>query len=114
MIKFLRTKKKLTQDDLGVILGVKKSAIQKYESGAVQNLKMETLKQLCEYFNVPPVVFTHPARINDPENAMGFFSDLNSYQQYRMINLNERGRQRLKDYIDDLLKIEEYQSKKSR
>lgn len=29
MIKFLRTKKKLTQDDLGVILGVKKSAIQK-------------------------------------------------------------------------------------
>ena len=38
-IKKLRQEKGLTQEELGTLLGLKKAAVQKYESGQVQNLK---------------------------------------------------------------------------
>lgn len=44
-IKQLRKEKGLTQEELGILLGVKKAAVQKYESGRVQNLKQETVKR---------------------------------------------------------------------
>lgn len=56
-IKQLRTEKKLTQEELGSLLGVQKAAVQKWESGAVKNLKRETLKKLSEIFEVSPAAF---------------------------------------------------------
>lgn len=56
-IKQLRKEKGLTQEELGNLLGVKKAAVQKYESGRVQNLKQETVKRLCEIFNREPSYF---------------------------------------------------------
>ena len=47
-IKKLRKEKGLTQQQLGEMLGVQKSAIAKYENGRVPNLKKET-----------PVSYTH-------------------------------------------------------
>lgn len=47
----------MTQEELGVLLGVKKAAVQKYESGAVQNLKQSTITKLCEIFNRHPGYF---------------------------------------------------------
>ena len=44
----------LTQQQLGEMLGVQKSAIAKYENGRVPNLKKETLSRLAEIFNVTP------------------------------------------------------------
>lgn len=48
----------MTQEELGELLGVKKAAIQKYESGQVQ-LKQSTIKRLCEIFNVSPSYFIY-------------------------------------------------------
>ena len=42
---------------LGAKLGVKKAAVQKYESGRVINLKQETIKKLADIFDVPPTTF---------------------------------------------------------
>ena len=42
---------------LGAKLGVKKAAVQKYESGRVVNLKQETIKKLTDIFEVPPTTF---------------------------------------------------------
>lgn len=56
-IKQLRIGKGLTQEELGDLLGVKKAAIQKYESGQVQNLKSETIKKLCKIFDKYPSHF---------------------------------------------------------
>lgn len=42
---------------LGAKLGVKKAAVQKYESGRVVNLKQETIKKLTDLFEVPPTTF---------------------------------------------------------
>lgn len=53
-IKWCRTELGMTQEELGALLGVKKAAIQKYESSAVVNLKLETIQKLCEIFDVSP------------------------------------------------------------
>mgnify|MGYP003296454078 CR=1 FL=1 len=46
-IKDARIKKGLTQEELGSIIGVQKSAIAKYESGRVINIKRSTLQKLA-------------------------------------------------------------------
>lgn len=53
-IKELRLKAGLTQEELGKKIGVQKAAIQKYESGAVKNLKRTTIQILADIFNVTP------------------------------------------------------------
>ena len=56
-IKRLRKERKWTQEMLGAKLGVKKAAVQKYESGRVVNLKQETIKKLTDIFDVPASTF---------------------------------------------------------
>lgn len=53
-IKKLRKEKGLTQQELGKLLGVQKSAIAKYENGRVSNLKKDTISKLAEIFQVSP------------------------------------------------------------
>lgn len=54
IIKQLRTEKGITQEELGKIIGVQKSAIRKYESGMVQNIKRTSIQKLSDYFGVSP------------------------------------------------------------
>lgn len=56
-IKKLRTEKGLTQEELGEMLGVKRAAVNKWESGMVQNLKRTTMQKLAVIFNVNPATF---------------------------------------------------------
>jgi transcriptional regulator with XRE-family HTH domain len=53
-IKAARQSKGMTQEELGEILGVQKSAIAKYESGRVVNIKRSTLKKISDVLNIPP------------------------------------------------------------
>lgn len=53
-IKELRKSKGLTQEELGKIIGVQKSAVLKYENGSVQNLKRTTIAKLADFFKVAP------------------------------------------------------------
>ena len=46
-IKNARLAKGLTQEQLGEIIGVQKSAVAKYESGKVVNIKRSTLQKLA-------------------------------------------------------------------
>lgn len=54
IIKQLRIEKGITQEELGKIIGVQKSAIRKYESGMVQNIKRTSIQKLSDYFGVSP------------------------------------------------------------
>lgn len=47
IIKQARLAKGLTQEELGEIVGVQKSAIAKYENGRVVNIKRSTLQKLA-------------------------------------------------------------------
>lgn len=48
LIKKARIDKGLTQEELGKLVGVQKSAIAKYENGRVVNIKRSTLQKLAE------------------------------------------------------------------
>ena len=54
IIKRLRKEKNLTQEQLGNLIGVQKSAIAKYERGEIVNLKRETIEKLANIFGVRP------------------------------------------------------------
>jgi transcriptional regulator with XRE-family HTH domain len=54
IIKQLRIENNLTQEELGKLVGLKKAAIHKYESGIVQNMKRTTISKLANIFNVSP------------------------------------------------------------
>ena len=52
LIKEARLANGLTQEELGSIVGVQKSAIAKYESGRVVNIKRSTLQKLAAALNL--------------------------------------------------------------
>lgn len=53
-IRMLRIQRGITQEELGNILGVQKSAIRKYESGMVENIPRSSIKKMADFFNVSP------------------------------------------------------------
>ena len=53
-IKHARLSKNMTQEELGKIIGVQKSAIAKYESGRVVNIKRSTLQKIASALNIRP------------------------------------------------------------
>ena len=53
-IKKARLERGLTQQELGNIVGVQKSAIAKYESGRVVNIKRNTLQKIAKALNIRP------------------------------------------------------------
>ena len=60
-IRSARIAKGLTQEELGEILGVQKSAIAKYENGRIVNIKRSTLKKISDVLGIPPyeLVYEH-------------------------------------------------------
>lgn len=54
IIKTHRLRLGLSQRELGEKVGVNKAAVQKWESGAVQNIKKHTIIQLSEIFGISP------------------------------------------------------------
>lgn len=53
-IRTLRLKQGLTQEELGKVIGVQKSAIRKYESGMVENIPRSSIKKMADLFGVTP------------------------------------------------------------
>lgn len=56
IIKTLRQKKGLSQEELGKLVGVKKAAINKYETGLVVNLRRDVIQKLASALNTTPTV----------------------------------------------------------
>ncbi len=54
IIKTNRIRLGLSQGQLGERVGVNKAAVQKWESGAVENIKRSKIKQLSEIFGITP------------------------------------------------------------
>lgn len=55
IIKERRIELGLTQEELGEKIGVQKSAIAKYENGAVENLKRTIIKNLSDVLDLSPL-----------------------------------------------------------
>lgn len=79
-IKRLRTEKGLTQEELGNLIGVKRAAVNKWESGLVQNLKRTTIQKLADIFNVNPSSFIDGDDTPEPSNIAAVISSDNIYK----------------------------------
>lgn len=69
-IKSARLSKGMTQEELGKILGVQKSAVAKYENGRVVNIKFLTLKKIFEVLEIKPseLIFFEPLKDSNFED----------------------------------------------
>lgn len=108
IIKALREQANMTQAELGKQLGVNKSTVQKYENGMVQNLKIKTLRKLCEIFVVPPWQFIYPeySSIRDEQIVMKIRQTLLLAKIYQQ--LTKEGQTRVYHYLRDLSEIQHY------
>lgn len=116
-LKRLRIEKGLTQEEVGKILGVTKGAVQKYETGQITNFRSDTIKKLCNLFGIAPAYFVF-------EDVAEDYSSTNSKNLRNMIilhfgerfikfldvldTLNEDGRTKAIEYVNDLNAIEKY------
>lgn len=115
-IKRLRLERGYTQQQLGDLLGVQKSAVQKYEKGTVKNLKQETLLKLCRIFDVSPAVFMDALydtdKLSREVQVLEELSMLFGSQSVNMLemfqSLNDEGKAKLFNYGKDLLEIGKY------
>lgn len=112
IIKFLRQRKGLTQSELSEILGVTKNSIQKYESDDVPNIKTETIRKICAYFEINAEYLIFPERFtgHDLNVLLLWDRELRSHIQY-ITYLNDEGIQKVLDYARDLVECGNYQDK---
>lgn len=69
-IKVLREGKDLSQEALGKLVGVNRAAVNKWETGQVENLKRSTIKKLADIFGVSPcflMCFEEDTKATDQE-----------------------------------------------
>lgn len=122
-IKELRKAHNMTQEELGELLGVKKAAIQKYENGEIVNLKLATIKKLCEIFNVPPgrLIFPQAEEFDQQYNVNKLSFEVKVIEQIEELygsdvitmitaftKLNEEGKSRALDIVYDLSLLNKY------
>ena len=60
-IKTLRINKELTQEALGEMLGVNRAAVNKWETGQVENLKRTTIIKLSQILGCTCLLYTSPS-----------------------------------------------------
>lgn len=120
-LKRLRTEKGLTQEEVGNILGITKAAVQKYENGTITNFKSDTIRKLCCLFGIAPAYFIF-------DDVESLYRSANSEELRNMIikhfgekfvsfldvlqMMNDDGRQKVIEYSNDIVQIEDYRRDK--
>ena len=122
-IKELRKRKGWTQEELGKKIGVKKSAVQKYEKGEIVNLKLATIKKLCHVFQIQPGQLIFPAadefdkkfdsnrlsfEVKVIENIEILYGSQTLEMIYNFVKLNDEGKDHALIIIEDLALLEKY------
>ena len=106
MIKEARLSKGLTQEELGKLVGVQKSAIAKYESGRVVNIKRSTLQGLANALDLKGsdlIVGSNPKEAAELSARVLIDSDLRETLELYS-TLTEDNKKIVKDLIRSLAK----------
>lgn len=115
-IKELRLLYGLSQEELGSKVGVQRAAIQKYEKGTVENIPLKTIEKIAEVFDVSPSYLVGwngkesnelAAQVRVLKGVQKFYgkSCVNLIEYY--IHLNDTGKKRVSQYIEDMNQIYE-------
>lgn len=101
-IKEMRLKCELTLLEVAERLGVQEATVQRYESGAIKNIKYEVICELADLYGC------------DPCYLMGWKeeSDMSDSSVHPLMqiynNLNQTGQDKLLDYAEDLSGNDKY------
>lgn len=113
-IKHLRLLADMSQEELGKRVGVQRAAINKYEKGSVTNIPISTIEKMAQVFDVSPtyiVGWDEPSgnplavEIKVLQGVKRFYGNdcVDLIESY--VNLNDTGKQRVHQMVDDLGKI---------
>ncbi len=96
-IKAARISKGMTQEELGKILGVQKSAIAKYENGRIVNIKRSTLKKISDVLEIRPseLIFEKIEKnpVGTAEQHIEMITDVDLaelFQDFKLLDARER------------------------
>ncbi|RXM69407.1 helix-turn-helix domain-containing protein [Clostridium tetani] len=108
-IKGRREELGLTLQDIGDFIGVSKATVQRYESGEIKNLKLESIEKLAIILNVSPAYlmgWEESVTNNDKEDTKKttLLSNFNK--------LNDIGKDKVITYTKDLLDNNKYSIEK--
>lgn len=110
-IRTARLEKGMTQQELGELLGVQKSAIAKYENGRVVNIKRSTLKKISDILGIRPSELIFDANSNPKEMAelhAEMIMDVDLLEIYEDFkSFNAKKRKIVKDLIRSLAETED-------
>lgn len=125
-IKLLRINRDMSQEALGASVGVKKAAINKYESGVVVNIKRSTIERLAHTLDTTAAYLMgwtedptpHTSLLgmvaddNGLHGASAAIKDATAPKPHPLVEiyetLNEEGKEKLLDYADDLAQSGKY------
>ena len=103
-IREARLQKNLTQEELGKIVGLQKSAIAKYENGRVVNIKRSTLQKLAKALDLRGsdlIIESNPKEAATLHDRVLLDSELMlSIEQYYM--LSDEKKKMVRDLISTL------------
>ena len=100
-IKQLRLERNLSQEELGAKVGVQKSAINKYETGVVINLKRGMIAKLADALGVTPA---YMMGWEDDQSANDLTLDeLSIIKSYRSVS--EQGKRYIREQVDIATKL---------
>lgn len=106
-IKELRLAHDMTLLDVANRLGVSESTVQRYESGAIANLKYDTIIGLANLFGVDPCyLMGWVSPLHDEGEDHASEDEMKLLSLYR--SLNPIGRKRALQDLEDLAQIERY------
>ena len=118
-IKQCRLEKDLTMEELAEKVDVKKSAVNKWEKGLVQNLKRSTILKLAKLFEVSPnwlmgwePVTTAVQSDQEILNRLRFDNDITPRQKF-LIQRYEEADERTRGAIDVMLGMNEFQNEQN-
>lgn len=117
-IRYLRKEKGITQEELGNIIGVQKSAIRKYEKDEVKNIPRSKIEKMAEYFGVAPSYLMAFDESNEEcqlakevkvieciKEAFGSDAE-NLFISF--LQLNDEGKKKAVENLEDLTAISKY------
>lgn len=113
-IKELRTLAEMSQEELGRRVGVQRAAINKYEKGTVENIPIHTIEKIAQVFDVSPTYIVgwsgdcgNPLamEVKIIQGVKHFFGSDSVDVLETYTTLNEVGKQRVRQYLDDMYHI---------
>jgi transcriptional regulator with XRE-family HTH domain len=113
-IKYLRSLHQMSQEELGLRVGVQRAAINKYETGVVVNIPIHTIEKLASVLDVSPtylVGWDEPnsnglsAEVKVLRGVHRFYGNEAVQLLEDYVSLNENGRELLSKWVDVLSKV---------